>query len=778
MGDRLLAALVEGVEAEIGDGFFESLVRTLAQALGVEYAFISDLTRGGTHFRTLALWDRGAFVPNVEVPLDGTPCEAVLAGEACFHPDRLQELFPRDAALADWHARSYGGVPMLDSSGGVVGHLAFVHDEPLGEGAQALAVMRIFAKRAVAEIERLRVQRQLGASEARLASLVANATDGILSYGADGIIVLCNASAARTLRASEREVIGSPIWRFATQEGRGATEAVIAQLERDPAARVYAGPEAGLRGTRADGTTYAFEATLSRSEAAGKPLYTVIFRDLDERVVQERELAALRSELRDTQALTASILANATDAILSFDAEGSIVFLNESAARILRVNAPEVVGTSMWSFSTEAGRPVVEAALAELAKNPKARIFIGEHEGVQVRRADGSVFVAESSVFRGDVAGKAYYTTIFRDSGARREEEKELARLRSQSEYLREELLRVHNFEEIVGRSPALAKLLADVELVAGTETSVLIQGETGSGKELIARAIHARSRRAEHPLVKLNCAAIPAGLVESELFGHERGAFTGASDRRIGRFELAKGGTVFLDEIGELPLDVQSKLLRVLQEREFERVGSSRTLAADVRVIAATNRDLKTMLAEGRFRSDLYYRLNVFPVLLPPLRERLEDVPLLAGFFLARYAPQIGRAASRLSARAAERLLRYAWPGNVRELENVIERALILAPREAKELDVPEALLPVAAPPASVAPPRTPARAAAAPAHEAKPASLEAVERGHIEATLRATGWRIEGAQGAAKRLGLSPSTLRSRMQKLGIRRDGGGES
>jgi PAS domain S-box-containing protein len=778
--DRLLEALVQGVEAEIGEGFFRSLVRTLAETLGVAYAFLSELTQGGTHFRTFALFARGAFVPNVEVPLDGTPCEAVLQGEWCFHPDRLQELFPRDTVLVDWRARSYGGVPMLDSKGRVVGHLAFVHDEPLADGAQALAVMRIFAKRAVAEIERLRVEQAFRESEERLASLVENATDGILSYDASGRIVVCNASAARILRSSEREVVGSSIWRFSTEEGRLATEAVIAQLERDPRARVYAGPEAGLRGTRADGTSYAFEATLSRGEARGQAFYTVIFRDLDERGVQERELAELRGRherlreaLRGSQALTASILESASDAILSFDEAGSIVFLNPSAARVLRVAAEATVGTSMWEFSTESGRPVVEAVLGELAKNPKARIFISEHDGVHVRRADGSTFPAESSVFRADLGGKTYYTTIFRDLDERSEEVKELARLRSQSEYLREELRQVHNFEEIVGRSPALAKLLGDVELVAGTETSVLIQGETGTGKELIARAIHARSRRAGHPLVKLNCAAIPAGLVESELFGHEKGAFTGATDRRVGRFELAAGGTLFLDEIGELPLETQAKLLRVLQEREFERVGSNRTQQADVRVIAATNRDLPAMVAAGRFRPDLFYRLSVFPVLLPPLRERPEDIPLLASFFIARQAPQIGRAARRLSERAAERLLAYAWPGNVRELENVIERALILASPEASELEVPEALL-LTAPAAALRDPARPAAPARpAPDGDAEPPSLEEVERRHIEATLRAAGWKIEGAEGAARRLGLQPSTLRSRMKKLGIQRD-----
>jgi transcriptional regulator with GAF, ATPase, and Fis domain len=269
---------------------------------------------------------------------------------------------------------------------------------------------------------------------------------------------------------------------------------------------------------------------------------------------------------------------------------------------------------------------------------------------------------------------------------------------------------------------------------------------------------------------VKVNCAAIPAGLVESELFGHEKGAFTGASERRIGRFELAQQGTIFLDEVGELPPEAQVKLLRVLQEREFERVGGHVTHKADVRVIAATNRDLEKAIGEGRFREDLFYRLNVFPLELPPLRERAEDLGLLANFFVARHAPRIGRRAAAVAKAALPRLAAYAWPGNVRELENVIERALILSPQAAPELAA-EVIDGVLAGTAGAQ-----RRAAQAPARAASAAdfgtTLEEVERRHIEATLVACGWRIEGAGGAAERLGLAPSTLRSRLQRFGIRR------
>jgi formate hydrogenlyase transcriptional activator len=331
--------------------------------------------------------------------------------------------------------------------------------------------------------------------------------------------------------------------------------------------------------------------------------------------------------------------------------------------------------------------------------------------------------------------------------------------------YLQEEIQREHNFAEIVGNSPALTKVLSLVETVAPLPSTVLILGETGTGKELIARAIHDRSPRRDHPLVKVNCAAISAGLVESELFGHVRGAFTGAVDGRIGRFEVADGGTIFLDEIGELPLDTQVKLLRVLQEREIEPVGSARARRVDVRVIAATNRDLERDVAAGRFRADLYFRLNVFPIEMPPLRERKDDVPLLAYYFADRFAREFGKRIERIGPDAVARLLAYPWPGNVRELSNVIERAVVLA--RGPVLDVAEELLAGAPgtgskPSAAVdgAPPRSSGQ------------TLEEVSRRQIEDVLERTGWVIEGERGAAAALGLTASTLRSRMKKLRLRR------
>jgi formate hydrogenlyase transcriptional activator len=319
--------------------------------------------------------------------------------------------------------------------------------------------------------------------------------------------------------------------------------------------------------------------------------------------------------------------------------------------------------------------------------------------------------------------------------------------------YLEDEIRSEMNFEEIVGESPSLRSVLKQVETVAPTDSTVLITGETGTGKELIARAIHNLSPRRERTFVKVNCAAIPAGLLESELFGHERGAFTGAIAQRIGRFELANGGTIFLDEVGDIPLELQPKLLRVLQEQEFERLGGSHTIRVDVRLVAATNRDLAEMVSARTFRTDLYYRLRVFPLLMPPLRARQEDIPALVRYFVEKYARRMNRTVETIPAETLDLLVRYPWPGNIRELENLIERAVIVSPGPVLRVPLGELKAPVE------------------PARES--ITLRDAEHDHILRALEATNWVLSGPRGAAARLGLKRTTLQSRMRKLGMERN-----
>jgi formate hydrogenlyase transcriptional activator len=328
-------------------------------------------------------------------------------------------------------------------------------------------------------------------------------------------------------------------------------------------------------------------------------------------------------------------------------------------------------------------------------------------------------------------------------------------KLEKEKVYLEEELRTEHNFGEIVGDSASLRRVLSEVETVAPTDATVLIRGETGTGKELIARALHHLSPRRERTLVKLNCAAIPTGLLESELFGHEKGAFTGAIAQKVGRFELAHQGTLFLDEVGDIPLELQPKLLRVLQEREFERLGSARSMHVDVRLVAATHRDLERMVADGQFRGDLYYRLNVFPLLLPPLRERREDVPRLVRHFTQRFARRMGRRIDTIPPEALAALVNYPWPGNIRELENLIERAVILSPGPELQVSLRELQ-----------------RAAAPHNPSAAPVTLADAEREHVLGALRETNWVVGGPRGAAARLGLTRSSFYRTMKKLGISR------
>ena len=379
-----------------------------------------------------------------------------------------------------------------------------------------------------------------------------------------------------------------------------------------------------------------------------------------------------------------------------------------------------------------------------------------------VRLTEGT-FTAEDVDFLSQAAGQI--AIAIENALAYREISELKDKLAQEKLYLEEEIRSEMNFAEIVGKSSALRKVLKRVETVAPTDSTVLIYGETGAGKELIARAIHDLSPRKSKAFVKLNCAAIPTGLLESELFGHERGAFTGAIAQRIGRFEVAHGGTIFLDEIGEIPLELQTKLLRVLQEREFERLGSSRTLRTDARLIAATNRDLEAMVAEQKFRSDLFFRLNVFPIQVPPLRERHGDIPLLVRHFAQQFSKRMNKTIDTISSATMEALSRYHWPGNIRELQNVIERAVITSTGPVLKVDVADL---------KISKPSSPAEKGSAQGstNGGLRDTLEETERQQILKALKQSNWVVAGPKGAAAKLGMKRSTLQLRMSKLGISR------
>jgi len=379
-----------------------------------------------------------------------------------------------------------------------------------------------------------------------------------------------------------------------------------------------------------------------------------------------------------------------------------------------------------------------------------------------VRLTEGT-FTAEDVDFLSQAAGQI--AIAIENALAYREISELKDKLAQEKLYLEEEIRSEMNFAEIVGKSSALRKVLKRVETVAPTDSTVLIYGETGAGKELIARAIHDLSPRKSKAFVKLNCAAIPTGLLESELFGHERGAFTGAIAQRIGRFEVANGGTIFLDEIGEIPLELQTKLLRVLQEREFERLGSSRTLRTDARLIAATNRELEAMVAEQKFRSDLFFRLNVFPIQVPPLRERHGDIPLLVRHFAQQFSKRMNKTIDTISSATMEALSRYHWPGNIRELQNVIERAVITSTGPVLKVDVADL---------KISKPSSPAEKGSAQGstNGGLRDTLEETERQQILKALKQSNWVVAGPKGAAAKLGMKRSTLQLRMSKLGISR------
>ncbi len=520
------------------------------------------------------------------------------------------------------------------------------------------------------------------------------------------------------------------------------------------------------------------------------PRTVALLRIFVARAAAELERKQAEDSLREMHQFSQEIISSANEGIIVYDPDLRYVVFNRFMEELTGMRAEEVLGKyapDVFPFLHEQGMDVMirRALQGETATTPDLLVRMPTGREVWEANRYGPHRDAQ-----GNIVG---IIALVRDITKRKQAEEALRkalleveelknRLQAENVYLQEEIRREHDFVEMVGSSPALLAVLRKVEQVAPTDSTVVLYGETGTGKELIARALHNRSGRKDRPLVKVNCSAISAGLVESELFGHVKGAFTGAIERRIGRFELADGGTIFLDEVGELPLETQVKLLRVLQEGEFEAVGSSKTLRVDVRVIAATNRDLEEAVRAGRFRSDLFYRLNVFLLTVPPLRERRSDIPQLVMFFLSRFSKKFGKRVETVSQETMDRLVSYSWPGNVRELQNVIERAVVLAQGPVLELDrdllitvAPERSPDIVESPASSAWPTVRGRERGSrPASSAGSGlpTLEESERSHILAALKQSGGVVEGPKGAARILDLHPNTLRSRMQKLGINR------
>jgi len=500
-----------------------------------------------------------------------------------------------------------------------------------------------------------------------------------------------------------------------------------------------------LYGRRRDGTEFPVDIMLSPVETPDGRVTLTVIRDISERKSAERALRQSEQKLR-------ALFEFSPDAIVVTDKEGRLTEANAQVEKLFGYSREELMGQSVEILIPERFRQTHPAHRSQYYGKAGIRPM-GRGLELYGRRKDGTEFPVDIMLGPIATAEGRVAMSIVRDLSEKKEREEALRRAELERRYLEEELNTEHRFEDIIGESLGLRRVLKQVETVAATDVTVLILGETGTGKDLIARAIHELSSRRDRTLVKLNCAAIPTGLLESELFGHERGAFTGAITQKIGRLELANKGSLFLDEVGDLPVEIQPKLLRALQEKEFERLGGTRTIPVDARLIAATNRDLAKMVADKEFRSDLYYRLRVFPILVPPLRDRREDIPLLVRYFVDMHARKLNRRIETIPDEVMRALWEWDWPGNIRELENFIERAVILSKGPGlraplSELEIPGGIT------------------------VEMNSNLENADREHILRVLRQAKGAIGGPNGAAVRLGLKRTTLNSKLKKLGIKR------
>jgi PAS domain S-box-containing protein len=772
--DEFLRLLVEGTVASTGTEFLRELVKHVAATLGIRYAFVGYLLPE-SRIRTLAFWKGDRYMDQIEYSLDGTPCTKVIEGETRHYAQDVQKLFPRDQDLITLGVSSYLAVPLKDPKRKVLGHLVAMDVKPMVLTPDEIDVFKLFGERAGVEIYRQVIETSLREREETL-RVIAEGTAA--QVGVDFFASLVkNVATALKVDYAYISHLAEDGTRFCSKAGwgkgqplppfdvpaRGPCETVLknlcihhpsklrelypqVQLIQDIGVESYC----GVPLVDSTGRILGHLAVMDSGPMPDEQLVRSILTIFATRATAELERAEMDEALRENEEHLRDLFDEAPIAYVHEGLDSKFIRANKTAMKTLGITPDQVhnvYGASFIPDTPDAQRRLKEA-FDSIGKGIDTSGVV-----LELRRKDNGKPLWIKWWSRPDPSG-TYTRTMFVDITEQVLMEQEKARLEVQAVYLQEEIKGTHNFEELIGSSTSLKKVLKNVERVAPTDSTVLLTGETGTGKELIARAIHNLSPRKDRALVKVNCAAIPAGLIESELFGHEKGAFTGALTKKIGRFEVADKGTIFLDEIGELPLDLQSKLLRVLQEGEFERVGGTQTFKVNVRVIAATNRNLDQHSKSGQYRPDLYYRLNVFPVHLPPLREREGDIPLLAQYFVQKCSANLGKKIDRIPERMLSALQRYQWPGNIRELEHVIERAVILS--EGPQLEPIDWLTP----------------ASGKASGNGKVLTLEEMERQHITDVLEQTNWRVSGDKGAAKILGVNATTLEARMKKLGISR------
>lgn len=597
-------------------------------------------------------------------------------------------------------------------------------------------------------------------AEMRFRAVAQSSHDAIIIANQSGTILFWNKGAEDIFGYESEEIVGHPLTRLMPERYRQAHQGGLERYTKTGTTRIL-GETVELHGLRKSGEEFPLELTLSTWREGERIFFSGIIRDIFHRKVAEEALRQSEEKYR-------AIFDQAVEGIYQAMPGGRFLNVNPALSHLLGYDSPQALIETITDIGTQLY--VEPTRRQEFCRMLEAQHVLSDFES-QLYCADGrKIWVSETArVIRGADGQVQWFQGFLIDISGRKQAEELLerqTRLQAENLYLQEEVLEVGAFGDLVGQSPALRNVIRQIDLVAPTEATVLILGESGTGKELVAREIHKRSQRREQPLIRVNCASIPRELFESEFFGHAKGAFTGAMADRAGRFEAANGGTIFLDEVGEIPLDLQSKFLRVLQEQQYERVGEDRTRQIDVRVIAATNKNLKQEVELGRFRQDLYYRLNVFPLEIAPLRDRKEDIPLLAEYFLTVGSTKLHCPRPRLTNGLVAQLQRYDWPGNVRELQNIIERGLILSGRQGLEFDIPrvgeKAGLPFSGERADDI---------GMSGREVVPeGEMRRIERANTIAALRQAGGKVYGRGGAAERLGIKPTTLIARMKKMGI--------